>query len=226
MANRALSGPREWDPGRAGSPDVGIEGLLEALRVHDPYTAGHGERVAVYTQELARALGAPADELQRVYLAGLLHDIGKLWVPRSLLQKPCDLEPPERRLMQTHARSGYELLRTHALEPMGRLVEQHHERLDGQGYPAGCVGEQIDHVAMLVAVADTYDAMTTDRVYRPALGRTLALSELRRVAGTQLDAHAVEAFIGRALARSEARLGRAPARPHDLEASPEELPVC
>ncbi len=202
-----------------------IRELLGAMDVYDPYTSGHGERVAVYAREIARALGFSIDEQRRVHWAGRLHDIGKLWVPLSVLQKADELTPTERRVMQTHAQSGFQILSESGLEDVGRIVEQHHERIDGQGYPAGCLGDQIDPIALIISVADTYDAMTSDRVYRPALGRAIAMAELRRVAGTQLDARAVGAFLDLALSRAESKLGRAPGR-RMLEEPLGALPGC
>ncbi len=172
-----------------------VNDLLAEIRAYDPYTAQHGDRVARYAVAIGRGLGLPADEVDEVRWAALLHDIGKLWIPAPILQKPGPLDPRESQVMRGHAGFGAEILRRRGFAGWGELVEQHHERIDGQGYPVGLPGRAIHLHARIVSVADVYDAMTTDRVYRRSLGYPAAEAELRRVAGTQLDADVVAAFL-------------------------------
>lgn len=181
-----------------------VSELLAAMRVHDLYTATHGERVAAYACEIGRALGLPASDQQEIHWIALLHDIGKLHVPGAILRKPSALDADELAAMRAHPQEGAELLGALGLPTLGALVAQHHERVDGQGYPAGTVGHAIHLHSRIVSVADVYDAMTTDRSYQHGIGQRAAEAELRRVSGTQLDSDAVEAFLA-SRARERAR---------------------
>ncbi|MHB8417359.1 MAG: HD-GYP domain-containing protein [Myxococcales bacterium] len=169
--------------------------LLAEIRAYDPYTAQHGDRVARYAVAIGRGLGLPPEQVEAIRWAALLHDIGKLWVPTEILLKPGSLDADETSIMRRHAGFGAELLQRRGLAACAFLVGQHHERIDGQGYPLGCAGRDIHPHARIVSVADVYDAMTTDRSYRRSLGHPQAEAELRRVAGTQLDADVVAAFL-------------------------------
>ncbi len=179
--------------------------LLASIRAHDPYTASHGERVAAYAQAIAQALGLTQSDQQEIHWVALLHDIGKLHVPSAILNKPTALDVGELAQMRRHPQEGATLLADVGLPKLGMLVCQHHERMDGRGYPEAMIGHAIHLHARIVSVADVFDAMTTDRSYQPAVPQRAAEAELRRVAGTQLDADAVEAFI---LSRARERARR------------------
>jgi putative nucleotidyltransferase with HDIG domain len=170
--------------------------MAETVDLRDPYTAGHSQRVAVYSRRLATALNLSTADVDTIENGALLHDIGKLAIPDSVLFKPSALDAGERALIGTHPVVGAKLLAT--VPSMGEIVPcvmHHHERVDGRGYPAGLAGDAIPYGARIIAVADTFDAMTTDRPYRRALDLNRAAAELRRVAGTQLDATLVAAFL-------------------------------
>lgn len=173
-----------------------IQALAGAVDAKDSYTQGHSVRVARYACDLARYMGYPAHYVDLVYKTGTLHDVGKIGVPDSVLSKPARLEPEEQAIMETHAVLG-ELIVKKApqLQDMLPGVRHHHERWDGDGYPDRLMGTQIPLLARLIAVADTFDAMTSDRPYRKALPEDVALDEIRRKAGTQFDPELAEAFV-------------------------------
>jgi putative nucleotidyltransferase with HDIG domain len=172
-----------------------LNDLLAEIRVYDPYTAEHGDRVARYAVAIGRALALSEAALEQVRRAALLHDIGKLRIPLPILRKPGPLDVDETLVMRGHADLGADILERRGFPEWAALVGQHHERVDGQGYPSGLAGHAIHPHARIVSVADVYDAMTTDRVYRHSLGHPAAEAELRRVAGTQLDAELVGLFL-------------------------------
>ena len=176
---------------------VAILGVLaETIDKRDPYTAGHSKRVAAYSRLLARELGLPAREQDVIEHAALLHDVGKIGIPDAVLLKPDKLEPHERAVISQHPRIGAEILGgIAAMEDIVPCVLHHHERIDGSGYPDRLTADRIPVGARVIAVADTFDAMTTDRPYRRALSVATALSELRRVAATQLEPAFVDAFV-------------------------------
>jgi len=169
-----------------------IEGTIHAaariVESRDPYTAGHQQRVATLARAVARRLGASPDTVQGIYLAGLIHDVGKIGIPAEILSKPGALSEIEMELVRTHAEIGFEILRTIAFPwPIAQAALQHHERLDGSGYPAGLKGESIILEARVLAVADVVEAMASHRPYRPAREIALAVEEIRRGAGTLYD---------------------------------------
>ena len=169
--------------------------LAEALDLRDPYTAGHSSRVADYSTKLARELGLSRRETEVVTKAALLHDLGKIAIPDAILLKPDRLDRLERRAIEQHPSVGAKILREiSSMEDVVPCVLHHHERVDGAGYPNHLHGEDIPLGARILAVADAFDAMTTDRPYRRALSVDVAVRELRRVAGQQLDARIVETF--------------------------------
>ncbi len=176
--------------------DDTVASLVRAVEARDPYTRGHGDRVRGWTRQAARRLGYPEAELDLLAAAAELHDIGKIGISDLILLKPAALTPGEMAEVGRHPEIGAELVRglPDAAKIMG-IVRAHHERWDGKGYPDGLEGEHIPWGARILAVPDTYDAMTTDRPYRRALTHEAAVAELRQGAGTQFDPASVEAFI-------------------------------
>jgi HD-GYP domain-containing protein (c-di-GMP phosphodiesterase class II) len=169
--------------------------MAETVDLRDPYTAGHSRRVGEYSRKLAVALRLPARSVDVIENGALLHDLGKIAVPDAVLFKPMHLDERERAMIGTHPAIGAKLLSGIAsMEELVPCVLHHHERIDGSGYPGRLLGAAIPEGARVIAVADSFDAMTTDRPYRRALTKEAAMAELRRVAGTQLDARMVEAF--------------------------------
>ena len=169
--------------------------LAEALDLRDTGTARHSETVGRYAEMMATKLGFPAERVERVRLAGMLHDIGKIAVPDSILRKPGPLTEEEWAEMRKHSEIGAQMLGATALQDIREWIVAHHERPDGRGYPHGLPGEEIPIEALILAVADAYEAMTADRPYRVALGEDEARDELLRGAGSQFDAVVVDAFL-------------------------------
>ena len=169
--------------------------LAEAVEKRDPYTGGHVRRVVLYSILLGHEMGLDADELDRLRIASTLHDVGKIAVPDEVLRKPAPLDEGERRIMERHAQDGAEILsRIRELKDILPGVRHHHERLDGLGYPDGLADPEIPLPARIIAVADTYDAMTTSRPYRRALPPEVAVEEIVRGQGTQFCPQVVAAF--------------------------------
>lgn len=174
---------------------ITLKALVQALETRDFETHGHSERVVTFSLRLGHELGLEKDGLRNLELGALLHDIGKIGVPDAILRKPAKLTEEEWVKMKLHPLHGRQILRNIPfLEGATQIVAQHHEQWDGGGYPFGLRGEDIDIGARIFTVADAFDAMTSDRVYR--LGRPYkdAVAELERCAGTQFDAMIVEAF--------------------------------
>jgi hypothetical protein len=172
-----------------------LQAFAKAIDARDPYTAGHSERVTAYTLVLARQSGQHQTEFETIRRAGLLHDIGKVGVPDAVLLKPDRLDASERTLMEAHVTIGYDMLVSLPfLTGSLPAVRGHHERWDGQGYPDGLAGTEIHPHARLMAVADSYDAMTSARPYRSALSAEEAARRLRVDSGTQFDPAAIALF--------------------------------
>ncbi|MBI2843464.1 MAG: diguanylate cyclase [Armatimonadetes bacterium] len=173
-----------------------IQSLAAAVDAKDQYTCGHSERVTQYALSIAEAIHASPDTLNALKVAGLLHDLGKIGVPDSILNKPGSLTQEERTAMMRHPSIGGDILsRAPQLELIIPAVLFHHERWDGAGYPDGLVGERIPLIARILAIADAFDAMTSDRPYRKALSVEDAVIELHANAGKQFDPELVEAFV-------------------------------
>ena len=160
-----------------------------------PWLAHHGQRVARIAQQTALELGMPSALAARVALAGVLHDVGKFEIPDAVLEKPGPLTSQERALMEVHPVTGAELLRGAALADVRAMVLGHHERVDGSGYPFGLAGDEIPIGGRILAVADAFDAMITDRPYRAAMSRSDACLELWQGIGSQFDGDVVDAFM-------------------------------
>jgi putative two-component system response regulator len=175
----------------------GVQMLARALEAKDAYTRGHSIRVSRYAVATASCLGIKGTALDNIRLGGELHDIGKIGTRESVLHKPGSLTDEEFRQITEHPALGERMLSPLANESpeVLRIVRSHHERLDGRGFPDGLRGDAIPFEARIVAVADSFDAMTTERPYRESLPPDDAIAELRRVSGTQLDPAAVEAFV-------------------------------
>jgi hypothetical protein len=172
-----------------------LEAFAKAIDARDHYTAGHSERVTLYTLVLARASGLAEAELEIVRRAGMLHDIGKVGVPDAVLRKPGPLDPEERAAIELHPVIGYRMLEhVPFLTDSLAAVRGHHERWDGTGYPDKLAGNDIHLHARLMAVADTYDAMTSARPYRPGLPREEARRRLHEARGTQFDPAALDLY--------------------------------
>ena len=168
--------------------------LTERLETHDPDSAGHAERVTVLALQIAAALRAGAGRLDAIRTGGPVHDVGKLAVDPSILRKPGALDPDEVESIRRHPELGVRMLEG-VLRRGLECVLHHHERWDGTGYPHGLAGDEIPIEARIVALADAYDAMTSERPYRRALTREEALAEVRRCAGTQFDPQVAQAFL-------------------------------
>lgn len=167
-----------------------------AIESRDPYTGGHVMRVTAYSLLLAQQAGASRDDLSILRLGGLLHDIGKVAVPDAILRKPGKLDNDEFAIMKTHAAVGHQIISPiPQLAAVAPVVRHHHERYDGKGYPDGLAGEAIPWVARICAIADTFDAMTSDRPYRKGMDMRVALEEIARCAGTQFDPELAKVFV-------------------------------
>jgi HD-GYP domain-containing protein (c-di-GMP phosphodiesterase class II) len=173
-----------------------LQGLVLAIDRKDRYTKLHSEDVAAYAVFLADRLGLPDEMQASLRVAGLLHDVGKIGIPDDILRKPGRLTPHEYEIVKQHVALGDLIVRDMAdIEHVREGVRYHHERWDGQGYMVGLAGENIPVIARILAVADAFSAMTTSRPYRKAMSIDVALAELRTVAGSQLDAAFVDAFV-------------------------------
>jgi putative nucleotidyltransferase with HDIG domain len=185
---------RRREAERTFSETLGV--LAETIDQRDPYTAGHSRRVADYSRLLAKALGMPQREIDVIGHAALLHDVGKIGIPDAVLFKEDTLDSAERGVIAEHPVIGARIIRgVSSMEDVVPCVLHHHEHIDGSGYPDHLRNDEIPRGSRVIAVADTFDAMTTDRPYRHALSVDAACRELRRVAGTQLDAAYVAAFL-------------------------------
>jgi response regulator RpfG family c-di-GMP phosphodiesterase len=172
-----------------------LKALVQALETRDFETHGHSERVVTFSLRLGYELGLEKEKMRDLELGALLHDIGKIGVPDAVLRKPAKLNEEEWVKMKLHPQHGQKILRNIPfLEGAARIVAQHHERWDGEGYPFSLRGEDIDIGARIFAVVDAFDAMVSDRVYRKGCSYQDALEELERCAGTQFDPMIVEAF--------------------------------
>jgi putative nucleotidyltransferase with HDIG domain len=175
-----------------------IRALAEAVDAKDSYTRGHSERVGVYASKLGRELGLPRELIERIYISGLLHDVGKIGIPDHIITKPDRLTPEEYEEIKRHPEIGARILQPVAfLADVVPCVRHHHEWFDGseRGYPARLVGDQIPLPSRIILVSDTLEAMTSDRPYRKGLPLEKVLEELRRFSGTQFDPVCVDAML-------------------------------
>jgi PAS domain S-box-containing protein/putative nucleotidyltransferase with HDIG domain len=173
-----------------------IEAMAAIAEIRDPYTAGHQRRVAELGAAVAAELGLDAGRAEAVRLAGLIHDIGKIYVPAEILSKPGRLTAAEFSLIRLHPEVGYDILKRIDFPwPLAPIVLQHHENLDGSGYPKGLAQDQILVEARILAVADVVEAMASHRPYRPSLGLDRALQQVSSYAGSLYDSHVVDACL-------------------------------
>jgi len=172
-----------------------IRMLANAIDEKDPYTRGHSERVAFYSRLIAKFMGMPPDEVDRVHLSGIIHDVGKIGIEDKILRKPAALTEEEYEIMKQHPRKGEHILAAvPMLSQMAGAGLMHHENWDGSGYPEGLKGEAIPLLGRIVSVADAFDAMTTDRPYSKAMTFEAALARLRFLAGKKFDESCVTAM--------------------------------
>ncbi len=173
-----------------------VERMADVIDYRDPYTAGHSQRVAELAEKIAKAMGLPTDEVRTVRAAARVHDLGKIAIDAGVLNKPGRLSDEEWGLMRRHPLLGAEIISRFPEFARGAdYVRYHHERWDGKGYPFGLRGEEIPLGARIIAVADSYDAMATDRPYRKRLTQDVIMQEFRRGAGVQWDPQVVKAFL-------------------------------
>jgi HD-GYP domain-containing protein (c-di-GMP phosphodiesterase class II) len=173
-----------------------LDALGAAIDLRDGQTAGHSRRVALFSMNILKQMKGTAQQLKSLAMGAWLHDIGKLAIPDAILLKPSALTERERRIMQEHVRIGYDLVkRIRFLDGAAEIILHHHERWDGSGYPQGLKGPDIPLNARIFSVADTVDAMTSDRPYRSALPFQDARNEIERNAGIQFDCQVVDVFL-------------------------------
>lgn len=173
-----------------------INAISMIVESRDPYTAGHQRRVAKLAVAIAEKLGLSAEKIDLIRMGSLIHDIGKIYIPSEILTKPTKLGDLELMMMKSHPTVGYEILKKVDFIPtIVDIVYQHHERIDGSGYPLGISGDKIFLESRIVAVADTVEAMASDRPYRPALGTAIALDEIKKMRGSALDTGVVDTCL-------------------------------
>jgi diguanylate cyclase (GGDEF)-like protein/putative nucleotidyltransferase with HDIG domain len=198
LHNPALAGTAARDGQRDIERERFLAVMLELAETIDLRFSGsarHSETVGRYALMMAQELGMTDQGAQRVRLAGMLHDIGKVGIPDAILQKPGALTDEEYTIIKTHPELGAQILEHNSLDDIRAWVYAHHERPDGRGYPLGLAADEIPLEAQILAVADAYEAMTSDRAYRGSIGHDAASAELERHAGTQFDGHVVQAFL-------------------------------
>jgi putative two-component system response regulator len=188
---------RDLDRRNRASLINGVQMLVHALEAKDAYTSGHSSRVSRYAMKTAALLGFTEDALEHIRLGGELHDIGKIGTREDILNKPGPLTPDEFQHIKTHTTLGEKILAPFLTQSpiVLHVVRSHHERLDGSGFPDALRGDRIPLEARIVAVVDAFDAMTTNRAYRPSLQVPAAIAELRRCSGVHFDTDVVEAFL-------------------------------
>ncbi len=203
-----------------------IRALVNAVEARDPYTCGHSERVACFAKHLAWLIGFSKAERERIYLTGLLHDVGKIAIPDGVLQKPQKLNAEERAIIETHTDSGWRIL--HELEALQHVlpgVLYHHEQWNGQGYPDQLVGENIPIDGRILAVCDAFDAMTSDRPYRKGMSTDRAMTILSEGAGTFWDPNLITVFGEHIDEIDQIRISHRPRTPLRRPAPVDGMPV-
>jgi len=172
------------------------QAIARTLEIRDPYTAGHEQRVAQLASAIAKEMRMPEDQINCISLAAELHDIGKIQLPIEILSKPGRLTDLEFGIIKNHSEAGYEILKSIDFQgPIAQIVLQHHERINGSGYPSGLSGEEILVEAKILGVADVVEAMSSDRPYRPALGMEAAIAEISEKSGVLYDVDVANACL-------------------------------
>lgn len=173
-----------------------IEVMAITIEKRDPYTAGHQKRVAHLASAIAKKMGLPQEQIDGLHLGGMIHDIGKIYVPAEILNRPGSLSEVEKAMINSHPKVGFDIVKNVDFNwPVSTMVMQHHERIDGSGYPEGLSGDDIFMEARIIAVADVIEAMASHRPYRPALGIDAALEEIKRNKGKLYDAAVSDAAL-------------------------------
>jgi len=173
-----------------------VGAIASTVEARDPYTAGHQRRVAQLASTIAREMGLPEEQIRGIFFAGLIHDVGKINVPAEILNKPGVLTPLEMELVRVHAQAGYRIIKGIEFPwPVAEAIWQHHERLDGSGYPRALAADAIIIEARILAVADVAETIMSHRPYRPAKGLDAALAEIESGKGRLYDAAAVDACV-------------------------------
>jgi len=173
-----------------------IRAIDRSVETRDPYTAGHQHQVARLASALAQEMALPADTIEAIYVAASIHDLGKIYVPAEILSKPGHISDIERGIIRTHPQVGYEILRSIDFPwPIAEIVLQHHERLDGSGYPRGLKDGDIRIEARILGLSDVVESIGSHRPYRPTLGMERALAEIRKNRGTLYDPEVVDACL-------------------------------
>ncbi len=177
-----------------------MEGIVQAIsttvEMRDPYTAGHQQRVADLACAIAEAMALPEDEIYGLRMASVIHDLGKIMIPSEILSKPGQLNPLEYELIKNHVQAGYDILKQIEFPwPLADIILQHHERMDGSGYPNGLRGDEIMLAARILSVSDVFETIASHRPYRPSLGLPHALNELRTNRGRLYDEQVVDVCL-------------------------------
>jgi HD-GYP domain-containing protein (c-di-GMP phosphodiesterase class II) len=195
LEQRAEENRRIYEELRAIYRDT-VRAFAAAIDIKDKYTQGHSERVGKYSEIIAREMGWNEDEVEGIAIAGYLHDVGKLVVERDIINAPYRIDAKASAELNRHPIAGYEILSPirHPYADIPLMARHHHERMDGRGYPDGLIGDQIPMGARIVALADSFDAMTTDRPYRRRRSFADVVEDLRRNTGKQFDGVVVLAF--------------------------------
>ncbi len=176
--------------------DATIQAIALTVEKRDPYTSGHQRRVAKLTRAIAETIGLSEDQIEGTHVAASIHDIGKISLPAEILSKPIQLSEIEISLIQAHAQAGYDILKGLDFPwPIADIIIQHHERMDGSGYPRGLSGDRISIEARIIGVADVVETMSSHRPYRPSMGIEKALEEITLNSGTLYDSQVVDACL-------------------------------
>jgi putative nucleotidyltransferase with HDIG domain len=195
--------------------------LGDVVEADDAYTGRHSRSVVELCLEVGDSIGIASERRRNLEFAALLHDVGKIAIPKEIINKPAKLDPDEWRLMKTHTVEGQKMLERIGgfMHEVGLIVRSHHERWDGEGYPDGLAGEEIPLEARIINCCDTWNAMRTDRPYRPALAYEAAVAEMVRCSGSQLDPAIVDVLLAAVVGEDDERMDIRPAPSSGLEAS-------